>query len=148
MSAPDLVIVVRAATNESRWLVPADGAEPLKRLKTRLPSSQWHAEKEDQQDLVHGLTKSAPARVGTVPAVLVHASDDGFLKELLTAIDKSQFAGPSAARRELQRRLDRSPIEVAIQLSKHYGHKLSTVAYIPALALIGRLRLGAKPHIA
>lgn len=46
------------------------------------------------------------------------------------------------ARAELQRRIARTPIQIAEQLSKRYGHKLNNVAYIPSLALIGRLRLG------
>jgi len=39
-------------------------------------------------------------------------------------------------------RLKRSPIEVAKVLSKHYGHDLRSVAYIPSLALVGRVWLG------
>lgn len=48
----------------------------------------------------------------------------------------------SSARAEMIRRINRSPIEIARQLGKRYGHRLGNVAYIPALALIGRLRLG------
>lgn len=50
--------------------------------------------------------------------------------------------GVSGARRELRQRLERSPLEVALQLEKEYGHALENAMYIPALALIGRLRLG------
>ena len=48
----------------------------------------------------------------------------------------------SAARIELKKRIARSPIQIAKQLSKKYGHNLNSVAYIPALALVGRVRLG------
>lgn len=48
----------------------------------------------------------------------------------------------SGARRELRQRLERSPLEVALQLETEYGHVLENAVYIPALALIGRLRLG------
>ena len=51
-------------------------------------------------------------------------------------------AEPSPARVELQRRLDRSPLQVAKQLSRHYGHALPEPVYIPAIAMIGRLRYG------
>lgn len=47
----------------------------------------------------------------------------------------------SEARRERLQRLRRSPIEVAEQLAKRYGHSLKTVQYIPAVAVIGRVRL-------
>ncbi|NNE94074.1 MAG: hypothetical protein HKN23_20700 [Verrucomicrobiales bacterium] len=48
---------------------------------------------------------------------------------------------PSAIRIELQKRASRSPIQVAEALSNHYGHKFGRVSYIPALAMVGRLRL-------
>ena len=47
----------------------------------------------------------------------------------------------SEARRERLFRVRRSPIEVAEQLAKRYGHSLKTVQYIPAVAVIGRIRL-------
>ena len=37
----------------------------------------------------------------------------------------------------------RMPIEIAAEISRRYGHDFDSVFYIPALALIGRLRLGA-----
>jgi len=46
------------------------------------------------------------------------------------------------ARTQLQLRLARTPLQVAKQLSRKYGHDLNRVAYIPAVALIGRMRLG------
>src|SRR5260370_16399722 len=50
--------------------------------------------------------------------------------------------GAPPARGELQRRLERSPVEVARQLAKVYGHELKSVEYIAAMALVARLRLG------
>jgi rhamnogalacturonyl hydrolase YesR len=46
------------------------------------------------------------------------------------------------AKAELQRRVARTPTQVARQLAKRYGHDLNSVVYIPAVALIGRVRLG------
>ena len=46
-----------------------------------------------------------------------------------------------SARRAMQQRDERTPIEVGNQLAKVYGHDLPTVAYIPAVACLGRLRL-------
>ncbi|MFM7073163.1 MAG: glycoside hydrolase family 88 protein [Planctomycetota bacterium] len=48
---------------------------------------------------------------------------------------------PSPARAELRRRVERSPRKVAELLAKHYGHSLPQVEYIPAVAMMGRLRL-------
>lgn len=48
---------------------------------------------------------------------------------------------PSPARLELRQRLDRTPLTVARQLGTHYGHAFDKIAYIPAVALIGRLHV-------
>jgi len=89
----------------------------------------------DARDLISQLPRGAPSGTGPVPAVRVPPTP-GWLRPLL------QPRPPSAARREIQRRLARSPAEVARQLAVHYGHQLDEVAYIPAVAVLGRLRLG------
>ena len=48
----------------------------------------------------------------------------------------------SAAARELASRLARTPLEVARELEPHYGHAFEQAVYIPAVALIARMRLG------
>jgi rhamnogalacturonyl hydrolase YesR len=55
--------------------------------------------------------------------------------------------GPSSVRREMQRRLGRTPRQVAGVLSAHYGHNLPDVVYIPAMALVGRIRMGAMADV-
>lgn len=90
----------------------------------------------------------SPADVGRVPATTLRLAADGKTldelrheaTEILVARAESQ--PPSGARRELQDRVSRSAVEVAGQLALAYGHALDTATYIPALALIGRLRLG------
>jgi rhamnogalacturonyl hydrolase YesR len=42
----------------------------------------------------------------------------------------------------MRSRLRRTPLEVATQLAAVYGHELQSAVYIPAVAVIGRLRLG------
>ncbi len=56
-------------------------------------------------------------------------------------IDRNGFE-PGTGRILLQRRIARTPTQIAKLLAKKYGHDLRSVAYIPALALIGRMRLG------
>ena len=130
MHAPDLVVDVRAG-DSLRWYAPPSLA------------AGFESKIEDLQtdSLVQQLRLVAPCETGTIEALQVETSDE-FLAELLAGLKSCSFAGPSPARRELQRRLDRTPLEVAQQLSQHYGHDLNQVAYIPALALMGRLRLG------
>jgi len=90
----------------------------------------------------------SPADVGRVPAATLRLAANGKTldglrreaAEVLASLAESQ--PPSGARRELRDRVSRSPVEVAGQLAPVYGHALDTATYIPALALIGRLRLG------
>lgn len=91
---------------------------------------------------------AAPARVGHVPgATLRLVSNDRTLEDLLRGATEvlAGFAKShprSPARSELLARVSRTPVDVASQLALAYGHALDTATYIPALALIGRLRLG------
>lgn len=71
---------------------------------------------------------------GKIPA---EAVDEG--KELAAALKKKREASPW--RKEIEARLARPPMEVARQLAVHYGHALDEAVYIPAMAVVGRLRL-------
>lgn len=90
----------------------------------------------------------APAGVGRIPGATlrVSAGRKGLdelraeASERLQAMTRGLAA--SQARRELRDRLARTPVETAVVLERAYGHALDSVAYIPALPLIGRLRLG------
>ena len=141
MHAPDLVVEMRSGKRHLWKIVQSDHVL-LDRLATHLkPVERTSATDE----LFCQLPLATPSNVGTIPAVQLQIAegDSGeFLPALLGALAESGFHGPSPARCELWRRLDRAPLEVARQLSRRYGHELNQVAYIPALALIGRLRLG------
>lgn len=92
---------------------------------------------EECRRLACQLGKTAPSNTGTIPAVEV-APADGFLAAAL----KNAPQQPSPARLEIQKRLKRTPLEVARQLSDVYGKELPQAVYIPAMALINRMRLG------
>jgi hypothetical protein len=132
MHAPDLVVEVRPGGPRGWYTagLTLPGAQPL----------------EPTQDLVWQLSQVAPSGTGTIPAVRVQGDPD-FLPRLLAALRKAGFRGPSPARREIQRRLARSPLDAARQLALVYGHELNEALYIPAVALIGRLRLGAVEDV-
>jgi len=87
--------------------------------------------------LAGALAKAAPAGIGTIPCNVVTPE-----KAASALTETAKFLKPSPARQEIQRRLARSAIEVATELAQVYGHNLDPVAYIPALAIVGRLRLG------
>lgn len=93
--------------------------------------------------LVEALGKAKPAGTGHIPTIRSQFDAEGrFLENEFATIESDKLTSPSPARRELQRRARRTPIETAKLLAEHYGHDLRSVAYIPAVALIGRLRLG------
>jgi len=94
-------------------------------------------------DLVTQLAGNSPSGVGAIPALRIQIAADSHQAplDLFKRIEQARPRAPSPARRVIQSRLDRTPLEVARQLAQRYGHKLDDVAYIPALALVGRVRL-------
>ena len=97
---------------------------------------------EDTDWLASALPRFKPADVAPIPAVELHTYGTNPVANLLARLADLDEPVRSPARKELLRRQARTPIEVATELSKTYGHNLNSVAYIPALALIGRCRLG------
>jgi len=93
--------------------------------------------------LASGLRESSPVGMGQVAALSVPTQYDGSFS-LGEAIGASRnIPRPEhPARQEVRRRLGREPIDVSRKLAAVYGHEMENVAYQPALALIGRMRLG------
>jgi len=139
MHAPDLVVEVRPG-KERRWQVVAGASEPLASLARRLGGT---AQELDDDSLVAQLPRVAPANVGTVPAMRLTTTQSDVreaIHEMLAAVQPTGFHGPSPARRELQRRLDRTPREIVEELLEHYGQELKQAVYIEAVAVMERLR--------
>jgi unsaturated rhamnogalacturonyl hydrolase len=132
MLAPDIVIVVRNHVSHTIVIPEAWKGHQLG------ISANWIIETAKSGSLADSLTVGKPADVASVPAVefLTHG-------RTLVLPGFAQLAGAirSEARQELVRRRCRSPIEVAKELAVFYGRNLNSVAYIPALALLGRVRL-------
>jgi rhamnogalacturonyl hydrolase YesR len=99
----------------------------------------------DPSALLPALWNHEAAGVGKIPGKALAVSGQ-WLADFLQQ-DRKQRAGSSPARHQMQARLSRSPKEVAQQLAAHYGHELPEAVYIPALALIGRVRLGALDDV-
>jgi unsaturated rhamnogalacturonyl hydrolase len=89
--------------------------------------------------LADALSQNAVAGVGRIPARLVHAQP-GILKSV-------KDPPRSEARLEIDRRLSRSPRQLAEELAQYYGHDFDQPAYIQAIALIGQLRLGHQADV-
>ena len=133
MHAPDVVLEVRAVAN-------GDGS-----FENPGPNA-WAIPQADPTDcLVRQLPIAKAADTGAIPAGVLRAGKSTSNTQRVQLFEKligSYRGKASAARRELQRRLQRSPLAIAKELSAHYGYDLKNVVYIPAVALIGRLRLG------
>src|SRR5262245_2554557 len=114
MHAPDFVVEVRKGREYGFALSDDEELRELARFLTpsrTLPPSD---------ELVPQLVRAEPGGTGTVPAVRVELSEKtSFLDALLSALRQAKFTRPSPARREIQRRLARTPLEIARQLSDH-----------------------------
>jgi len=138
---PDLVVEVVPGEGE-RWFVPDVDLPPLRELAAHLPGAM---PLPADDSLAAQLVRETPAGVGVVPAVRVVTDGGGYLATLDAALARMQLPR-SPARVESDRRAGRSAREIAKQLLDVYGKKLDSVQYIPALALIGRLRQDLIDH--
>ncbi len=91
--------------------------------------------------LIDALNKYAPANTGTIPARTINATGS-FMPGLIKSLDREKFHGPSPARVAIQKRVERNAHDTATLLARHYGHDLNDAVYIPAVALMARIKLG------
>lgn len=146
MLAPDLVVEIRAGEGENavRWEVHSTSSTGKSSpVDLTFAKTLGAFERASDRSLAGGLVHHQPSGVSQIPAVTAIVSGGGNpLPDLLKTVSELKKPLRSPARKELIRRRARTPIEVATELSQVYGHNLNSVAYIPALALIGRCRLG------
>jgi len=139
MHAPDLVVELSTG-DEIGWRVTTRAAPQLQKLTSELKNVSVF---EPDDSLVAQLAVVAPCDTGTIPALQVKLpanQDHAVLESLLDAASKADLPAPSPARRELQRRLAKSPQEISDELLESYGKQLKEAVYIQSLAVIGRMR--------
>jgi unsaturated rhamnogalacturonyl hydrolase len=91
--------------------------------------------------MADALSRNVVAGVGSIPAVRVipalrTASTQGILKLVPADLQLSE------AHREIIRRVERTPRQVADELAQYFGRTFPDAIYINAIALIGQARLG------
>lgn len=136
MLAPDLVVEVvpsdepgLARSNAGQGLAFLDSLKSTRVLESKA--------------LFAALSTQSPCDVGSIPSLRIHLTKSGTEGQLLQVLRAyANVRRTSPARDELLRRRKRSSLEVANELARTYGHQLNEVAYIPALSLVGRMRLG------
>ena len=152
MHAPDLVIEILATEGDSRieTLVSVSDVEEKIPLLGDLPAVRKLFSTEGAAaSFAEAFTYFKPAETGEIPALRAHiraGEDNAWLESFLESRENRISTGltesVSPARRELQRRVARSPVEVAGELAQVYGRRFDSIMYIPSLAVIGRIRLG------
>jgi len=96
----------------------------------------------DGSGLQRAIENEPVSGIGTIPAMQLNPN-----KFSINHILEYSNSARSPARQEADRRIARSPDELAQQLAQVYGHDFSTPAYVPGMGLIGRLRLGYLDEI-
>jgi len=89
----------------------------------------------EDSGLTAALSGNPVAGVGRIPALHVDVKP-GILDSIPKAINASED------RLEIQRRLARTPRQLADELAKVYGHDFDQLTYLPGMALIGQMKLG------
>ena len=136
MHAPDLVVTIGIG----KWYhigVPTSDLTQLDKLSKEHRGTLFQDDTLETQ-----LVTSSPANVGRIPAIgFAVPTEVPFHEQLFAALDKAKFSGPSPARKEMQKRLNRTPKQLAEELAEFYGRDLSSISYIPAVAAIAQVRL-------
>ncbi len=135
LEAPHLVVEVVAGPGET-WFVPESDLLQLQELAPHLPNVK---PLPTDDSLVAQLVTASPCNVGRIAAVRVVTDSPKWQASLTAALEKAKLT-PPPARMELQGRSIRKTKTLVGQLLKVYGQKLDPVAYIPALAVLGRVR--------
>ncbi len=94
-------------------------------------------EPDDDFGFREAITNNGIAGFGSIPVNDLSSTNDTV--EYLLASAEMQH---SPARTHLERRIARTPLELAEQLASIYGYDFSTPVYVPGMSVIGRLRLG------
>ena len=93
----------------------------------------------DGKNLQRALMNNPVGKVGPISCIQVPKAADVAKTLKSKRLDQPT---PDSAAAQIRARRNRTPTEVATALCQHYGKNLRTIEYIPALAVIGRQRLG------
>jgi len=140
LQAPDLLLEVRAGQTVT-WEASATAmalAPALQASRVTPPDSFLAAL---GADLLNGLT---PNGVGPIPGLRLTtplAALREQLNRLWSLLQGTPTLQPSPARRQLEARRARTPLQIARSLATVYGHTLDPVVYTQGMSISGRLRL-------
>ena len=133
--APDLILEVRQGT-EAGW-ESTDASSELGR-------ALGAASLRPSDSMLAALAIGRPSGLAPVSGLRLTAPEtalEGEMAGFLDALLGREHPAPSLARRELDARRARRPLEVARLLASEYGHTLDPVVYTQGVGVSGRLRL-------
>ena len=140
LQAPDLLLEVRAGQAVA-WEASATAMALAPALQATLVTPPDSFLAALGADLSNGL---APNGLGSIPGLRLTTPPealDAQLNRLWSLLPRAATLRPSPARRQLEARRARSPLQVARSLAAVYGHTLEPVVYTQGMAISGRLRL-------
>jgi rhamnogalacturonyl hydrolase YesR len=132
LHVPDLVVDVRHG-EKLNWQSPVSFSAPWAPLHGTL-GTQILKDETTLASVLYGLQVDVP-------------KGGEFLAKLLRAMQQARYKGPLHARQQAQKLVSRSPQLVGSNLATVYGKQLSSVTYIPALAVLARMRLGPERYV-
>jgi len=94
--------------------------------------------------MLAALATGAPSGLAPIPGLRLTATDDsleGQIAAFVAELAKRPLPAPSPARKELDARRSRSPLDVAELMASQYGYSLDPVVYTQGVAISGRLRV-------
>ncbi len=140
LQAPDLLLEIRSGATVA-WEASATAMELAAALQaTRVTPPESFVAALDA-DLANGLALNG---VGPIPGLRLTtppAALEEQLNRLWALLQHTPGLRPSPARRQLNTRRARTPLQIARSLAAVYGHTLDPVVYTQGMAISGRLRL-------
>ena len=136
--APDLVLEVQSGSGSVLWECNAAAGN--------LAPSVGAIRQIGDDGLLKALGEGYPEGLGPIAGLRLTASSDRLPREISRLFGAAQQEGmlvSSPARRSLDARRARGPLEVARILSRVYGHSFQPVVYTQGVPISGRLRLAA-----
>ncbi len=137
LQAPDLVLEVRRGESV-RW----EGNNAV----GFLPFTVGAGLLTGDTTFLGALGEGGPEGIGPIPGLRLTADEEslaGELSRLWEALNQVRTWRPAPGRQELERRRDRSHLEVAGILAARYGHGLDPIVYTQGVGISGRVQLAA-----
>ena len=135
LQAPDLVIAVRSGDSSVRW----EHNAAARRFAPALAARELH-----EDTLLGALGDGYPEGLGVIPSLRLTCSSEHLPREisrLFGVLQQQGMSGKSGARQALDRRRQRSTVEIARVLAAAYGHSFDPIVYTKGVPISGRLRL-------